>query len=48
MHSLIHNQLSAPIFNEMIRYAWRKSGYNVDYNGSFQNVRDVCFSLLNE
>ena len=31
LHSLIHNQLSAPIFVPMIRYAWFKSRY-VDDN----------------
>ena len=44
-HSLIHNQLSAPIFVPMIRYAWFKSGY-VDANpGQFQIVVDVCFKF---
>ena len=45
LHSLIHNQLSAPIFVPMIRYAWFKSGY-VDANpGQFQTVVDVCFKF---
>ena len=29
LHSFIHNQFSAPIFNRMIQAAWMKSGYNV-------------------
>ena len=26
-HSLIHNQLTAPIFSTMIKYSWYSSGY---------------------
>ena len=45
LHSLIHNQLSAPIFVPMIRYTWFKSRY-VDANpGQFQIVVDVCFKF---
>ena len=45
LHSLIHNQLSVPIFVPMIPYAWFKSGY-VDANpGHFQTVVDVCFKF---
>ena len=35
LHSLIHNQLSAPIFVPMIRYAWFKSGYVDANSGQF-------------
>ena len=35
LHSLIHNQLWAPIFVPMIRYAWFKSGYIVANPGQF-------------
>lgn len=30
LHSLIHNQFSAPIFSNMIKYAWKASGFPID------------------
>ena len=45
LHSLIHNQISAPIYTPMIRYAWFKSGYLDNHPGQFQTVTDVCFKL---
>ena len=45
LHSLIHNQISAPIYKPMIRYAWFKSGYLDNHPGQFQTVTDVCFKL---
>ena len=45
LHSLIHNQISAPIFALMIRYAWYKSGYLDNHPGQFQTVTDVCFKF---
>lgn len=41
--SLIHNQLSAPIFKNMILYSWFASGYLKKDPSPFQNVNDVCF-----
>ena len=44
LHSFTYNQLCSGKFRNMIRYAWKKSGYDipelVDY---FQNVNEVCF-----
>ena len=45
LHSLIHNQMSAPTFVPMIRYAWFKSGYVDASPGQFQTVVDVCFKF---
>ena len=45
LHSLIHNQLSAPTFVPMIGYAWFKSEY-IDANpGQFRTVVDLCFKF---
>jgi len=45
LQSLIHNQVSAPIFIPMIRYAWFKGGYtNIDPR-PFQTVTEVCFKF---
>ncbi|CAF3032526.1 unnamed protein product [Rotaria sp. Silwood2] len=41
--SLVHNQLSAPVFNKMIRYAWFACGYTKDDPSPFENINDVCF-----
>ena len=43
MHSLIHNQLSAPVVNDMIRYSWFRTGY-ISERILFRDVMDVCFS----
>jgi hypothetical protein len=45
MHSLIHNQVSCPVFAPMIRYAWAKSGYFEESPEPFQSVTQVCFKL---
>jgi hypothetical protein len=45
LQSLIHNQLSSPVFTPMIRYAWFKCGYTDVNPGSFQTVIEVCFKL---
>ena len=42
IHSLIHHQLSTPIFQEMIKYAWFASKLS-DQRAFFQNVNEVCF-----
>ena len=45
LQSLIHNQLSSPVFTPMIRYAWFKSGYlNADPR-PFRTVTEVCFKF---
>ncbi|CAF5022839.1 unnamed protein product [Rotaria sp. Silwood1] len=41
--SLIHNQISAPIFKNMILYSWFASGYLKKDPSPFKNVNDVCF-----
>ena len=41
--SLVHNQLIAPVFNKMIRYAWLACGSTKDDRSPFENVNDVCF-----
>lgn len=45
LQSLVHNQLSSPMFSPMIRYAWFKSGYLSDDPGPFSSVIQVCFSF---
>ena len=44
--SLIHNQLSAPVFKPMILYSWHASRYLKNDPGPSQNVNEVCFSTL--
>ena len=41
--SLIHNQLSAPVFENMILYSWYSCGYLKDDPSPFKNVNEVCF-----
>ena len=43
MHSLIHNQLSAPAFEPLIKYAWFKAGY-LSERVKFSSVLEICFS----
>lgn len=42
IHALLHNQISAPIFENMIRYAWFASKMIGDRD-IFWNVKDICF-----
>ena len=42
IHALIHNQLAAPIFRNMIQYAWFASNLIADRD-YFDNVNNVCF-----
>jgi len=42
MHSILHNQLSAPIFQPMIKYCWFSSGLSDD-KPLFKSVREACF-----
>ncbi len=46
LHSLIHNQLSSPRFQPMIKYAWFKAGYLAQDPGRFDNVSKVCFKFI--
>ncbi|CAF2120193.1 unnamed protein product [Rotaria magnacalcarata] len=41
--SLVHNQLSAPVFCKMIRYSWFASGLSKTDPSPFYNVNEVCF-----
>ncbi|CAF3324932.1 unnamed protein product [Rotaria socialis] len=41
--SLVHNQLSAPIFRQMIRYSWYASGLSKTDPTPFFNINEVCF-----
>jgi hypothetical protein len=41
--SLTHNQMSAKVFNGLIRYAWFASGYVKKHPGIFKTVHEVCF-----
>ncbi|XP_067140536.1 uncharacterized protein [Centruroides vittatus] len=46
LHSILHHQLSAPIFNNLIKHAWFASGL-INEKCQFLNVKQVCFSFLN-
>lgn len=48
IQSLIHNQLSAQRFSNLIKYAWYSSGYTTNTPGHFENVKDVCFSFADD
>jgi len=45
LQSLIHNQLSSPVFSRMIRYAWFKCGYINTDPRPFQTVTEICFKF---
>jgi len=45
MQALVHNQLSAPKFENPIKSAWHKSGYTDENPGEVLNVNKVCFSV---
>jgi len=45
LHCLIHNQLSASAFKNMIKYAWWKSTYPVSKPEAFKNVKQICFTF---
>lgn len=42
---LAHFTFSAPVFKEMIKYSWKKSGLVNIERQYFDNVRDVCFNF---
>ena len=45
LHSIIHNQLSSPVFKKMIQYAWYASQLTLPAyeKPTFRNVNEVCF-----
>ncbi|CAF4239554.1 unnamed protein product [Rotaria sp. Silwood2] len=45
--SLIYNQLCAPIFQLMLKYAWHASGYTDDHPEHFLSVKEACFTFDN-
>ncbi|CAF4297484.1 unnamed protein product [Rotaria sp. Silwood2] len=45
--SLIYNQLCAPIFQLILKYAWHASGYTDDHPGHFLSVKEACFTFDN-
>lgn len=44
IHSIVHHQLSAPIFSDMLRYAWFASKLTNERD-IFLNVNEVCFPV---
>lgn len=42
IHAIIHHQLSAEIFSNMIKYAWYSAGV-LETKPEFKNVKEVCF-----
>lgn len=48
INAQVHNQLSAPIYEPMLKYAWQKSGYSIAPPvEKFSNVLQVSFSHEN-
>lgn len=47
LHGLIWNQFRAPIFNNMIRFAWKKSGFSVECE-MFDPIERVLFDVADE
>lgn len=46
LHSLMHHQLSAPIFNAMIRYSFYSSGFlEEEDREEFLTVQELCFEF---
>ena len=43
IHSLLHHQISAPIFRPMILYAWYAAGLVTYEKPKFKNISEVCF-----
>lgn len=44
--SLLHNQLSAKIFQDMVKYSWYSSGLSNE-RPQFQSVKQACFEFGN-
>ncbi|KAJ4445959.1 hypothetical protein ANN_12645 [Periplaneta americana] len=46
MHSVIHNQLSAPVYRPMLQYSWQSADYVIPKQVSdFKNVIQVAFDF---
>lgn len=45
--SLTYNQMCAPVFKNMIRFSWVKSGLAEDRNLCFDAPKDICFGGSN-
>ncbi|KAJ4445334.1 hypothetical protein ANN_07139 [Periplaneta americana] len=46
MHSVIHNQLSAPVYRPMLQYSWQSAGYvNREQDSDFRKVIQVTFDF---
>ncbi|KAJ4447258.1 hypothetical protein ANN_09262 [Periplaneta americana] len=46
MHSVIHNQLSAPVYRPMLQYSWQLVGYvNPEQVSDFKNLIEVAFDF---
>lgn len=43
INALVHHQLSAPIFRNMLKYAWYKSKLLTGDSPHFHTVNDICF-----
>lgn len=48
LQCLIHNQLSASIYQDMIKYAWWKSTYPLSKPQMLLTVKQCCFSFQND
>jgi hypothetical protein len=44
IHSIVHHQLSAPVFENMIKYAWFASKLTSNIS-IFNNVNEACFHM---
>lgn len=48
LQSIVHNQFSAPRFENLIKYAWYKAGYLKERPGPFQTPVQYCYKLVGE
>ncbi len=48
MHSLVHNQLYSEKFKPMFKLSWYECGYISEEPLNNRNVRDICFSKVEE
>jgi hypothetical protein len=46
LHSITHNQLSAEIYTNMLRYGWFKPGYIEAHPGEFVTIEEFCFKNI--
>lgn len=44
--SLMHDQLSAPVFQQMIQYSWYAAGLLKRNPAPFSTINDVCFPRM--